>query len=305
MRQNQELIQIEDKEISLLEYRSKPVITLRMVDELHERPESTARQSFNRNKERFIENEDYFFLPYEEWEKFLPVYETYGQNNRSSQIFLTQSGYLLLVKVFNDDLSWKIQRALVKSYFTIKTAHTLSQSQQTMRKERLFLTEKRRFEKLVEAETRRIFNGESKIEDFDRVPILQQAVKDALEKNTFELNRDPLIKLLESIRTDFLKNNGLILKSTGIKVDLTEGMLTITASSREMLTFSERLSKAGKEINPFATCRQLTAHFKMIEGRMFSFNWIPGEKIKIVNGNRRREFRHVEYVQPETMQMIQ
>jgi hypothetical protein len=32
----------------------------------------------------------------------------------------TESGYLLLVKTFTDDLSWQVQRQLVNSYFKLK-----------------------------------------------------------------------------------------------------------------------------------------------------------------------------------------
>ena len=37
--------------------------------------------------------------------------------HRGGMIFLTLSGYLMLVKPLTDDLSWKIQRLLVKHYF--------------------------------------------------------------------------------------------------------------------------------------------------------------------------------------------
>ena len=122
------LINIEGHKIKRIEFKNQSVVTFRMVDELHQRPESTARQAFNRNKGRFIENEDYFYLPYDEWKDFSGVCETYasknenqvednfsgvhimdGSKNHYHQIFLTQSGYLLLAKAFNDDLAWKIQ----------------------------------------------------------------------------------------------------------------------------------------------------------------------------------------------------
>ena len=33
---------------------------------------------------------------------------------------ITETGYLMLVKSFTDDLSWEVQRQLVQSYFKIK-----------------------------------------------------------------------------------------------------------------------------------------------------------------------------------------
>lgn len=58
------------------------------------------------------------------------VHETYFSNRTDSPIrnisipnrgitVLTESGYLLLVKVFDDYLAWKVQRQLVNSYFRL------------------------------------------------------------------------------------------------------------------------------------------------------------------------------------------
>ncbi|OSM07623.1 hypothetical protein MAIT1_05002 [Magnetofaba australis IT-1] len=41
-------------------------------------------------------------------------------------MLLTQSGYLMLVKSFTDDLAWRVQRELVNRYFhaaPVSTAH--------------------------------------------------------------------------------------------------------------------------------------------------------------------------------------
>ena len=35
-------------------------------------------------------------------------------------VLLTENGYLLLIKVFKDDLSWEVQRVLVNSYFKLR-----------------------------------------------------------------------------------------------------------------------------------------------------------------------------------------
>jgi hypothetical protein len=93
------IVEIEGKKVEQIRYKDQPVITFRMVDELHERPESTARQTFNRNKDNLIENEDFFNVPYGEWSQIPAVYETYGgpTGQRNNLIFLMQSGYLMLV----------------------------------------------------------------------------------------------------------------------------------------------------------------------------------------------------------------
>ena len=118
-----ETIMINNQQIERLEYRRNHVITLPMVDQLHERPAETAGRSFRENRERFIEQEDYFMVPYEEWNEVLKVRNSSVQKSggrggrRGDMIFLTESGYLMLVKSFNDDLAWRVQRELVNRYF--------------------------------------------------------------------------------------------------------------------------------------------------------------------------------------------
>jgi len=118
------LVKINGNAIEQIVYKSKPVITLRMMDELHKRPLDTARKAFNRHKDHLIENEDFFNVPYEQWSNFLTVQNMDGQKGgrKSSMTFLSQTGYLLLVKSFTDALAWKIQRELVNVYFQTRQA---------------------------------------------------------------------------------------------------------------------------------------------------------------------------------------
>lgn len=39
---------------------------------------------------------------------------------RDAIIFITESGYLKIAKSFTDDLAWKVQDALIESYFAVK-----------------------------------------------------------------------------------------------------------------------------------------------------------------------------------------
>lgn len=101
---------VEIKDLEIKEYNGQRVVTFKDIDELHGRIEGTARKRFNDNKERFIEGVDYFSIN-------SSVRKTDNKNNR---IYITQSGYLMIVKSFTDDLSWDIQRKLVNSYFSFK-----------------------------------------------------------------------------------------------------------------------------------------------------------------------------------------
>lgn len=109
------LVIINGKEVERIEYKNQPVVTLKMVDELHERPANTAKRNFNYNKKQLVENEDYFKVSKDE---FKGVRISYPLDPRINEMFLiTQTGYLMLVKSFNDDLAWKVQRHLVNRYF--------------------------------------------------------------------------------------------------------------------------------------------------------------------------------------------
>ena len=105
-----ELVRINNTEIVPLTHQGIRVITLEMIDMLHERPEGAARKSFNRHKARFSPMDDYFVLPVDE-AKSLGIIAPNGL------VLLTESGYLMLVKPFRDDTSWAVQRQLVKAYF--------------------------------------------------------------------------------------------------------------------------------------------------------------------------------------------
>jgi hypothetical protein len=102
-------------------YRDQRVITLRMMDEAHERPDGTAGRNFRENRRRLLEGEDYFEVPYDEWRQWDTVTTNFvATEYRGSLILLTESGYLLLVKSFRDDLAWNVQRSLVSVYFRAK-----------------------------------------------------------------------------------------------------------------------------------------------------------------------------------------
>ncbi|ADE14165.1 hypothetical protein Nhal_0992 [Nitrosococcus halophilus Nc 4] len=112
-------ITINNTPLSPIVFNNTPVITLAMMDKVHERPEGTARRNFNTNKDKLIEREDYFHVtrktPMPE-KRTLDEIRTLGIPPKGI-ILLTESGYLLLVKSFTDDLAWKVQRQLVNGYF--------------------------------------------------------------------------------------------------------------------------------------------------------------------------------------------
>ena len=113
-----ELVKIEDTELAIREYNGQRVVTFKDIDTVHKRPTGTARKAFNRNKDRFEAGKHYFILQYKGENS--NVHQTDIRNiivpNRGITI-LTERGYLMLAKVFDDDLSWKVQDQLVDTYF--------------------------------------------------------------------------------------------------------------------------------------------------------------------------------------------
>lgn len=118
-----EVIKVGNKNIAVKEFDGCRVVTFKDIDNVHERPEGTARKRFNDNKNRFIEGEDYYKICPSEirTHKIMEISEM----AREDVTLITESGYLMLVKSFTDDLAWKVQRELVKSYF--KKTKPLSQ----------------------------------------------------------------------------------------------------------------------------------------------------------------------------------
>lgn len=108
-------VTVNETELTVKECKGQRVVTFKEIDEVHQRPEGTARRSFNANKNRFIEGVDYFVRnPSEAATEF----NTIAPNGLK---LLTESGYLMLVKSFTDDLAWEVQRQLVNSYFRVKS----------------------------------------------------------------------------------------------------------------------------------------------------------------------------------------
>lgn len=113
------LIEINGHSIEKIEYKGQPVITQAQIDELHNRPEGTAKRNFNENRERFMEGKDYFKVPHEEWKNILSVRNSSSSGGYRGEMTLwTYFGYTMLVKSFQDDLAWKVQRQLSDNYFS-------------------------------------------------------------------------------------------------------------------------------------------------------------------------------------------
>ena len=110
-------ITVNNCTVEIRQYNGQKVLTFKDIDLAHGRPEGTARKRFNDNKEHFIEGVDYFLVKPSDVQ--MSEFRTSEINNRGTTL-VTESGYLMIVKSFTDDLSWDVQRFLVNSYFRAK-----------------------------------------------------------------------------------------------------------------------------------------------------------------------------------------
>ena len=112
------VISNEVVEMEIKEYKGQRVVTFRDVDNLHRRSVGTASRNFKTNRKHFIEGEDYFVIQPDQKDEIRPL-----QIPNRGLTILTESGYLMLVKSFTDNLAWQVQRQLVKAYFKVKQSH--------------------------------------------------------------------------------------------------------------------------------------------------------------------------------------
>lgn len=107
-------------DVVIKEWHGKRVVTFKDIDMVHQRPEGTARKRFNDNRKHFVSGVDYFKVKCSEVRPFFGQTLPNGFNPNGDVTLITESGYLMLVKSFTDDLAWKVQRELVDSYFRIR-----------------------------------------------------------------------------------------------------------------------------------------------------------------------------------------
>lgn len=113
-----DIITVENTEMQIREYNGQRVVTFKDIDTIHQRVKGTARNAFNRNRRHFVKGVDYVTLKPDEQENIDYVRLAYIP--KKGITLLTESGYLMVVKAFTDDLSWQVQRQLVNMYFKAK-----------------------------------------------------------------------------------------------------------------------------------------------------------------------------------------
>ena len=164
---NNEIV-INNTPLAIKEFNGQRVVTLKDIDMVHNRPNGTAKRNFNINRDRFIDGEDFFILKPSDIQK--DEFRTSEINNRGT-IFVTESGYLMLVKSFTDDLAWSVQRQLVRNYFRAKALESYLIDDPIRRAERWIEEQKERLalQTTVDVQKRRIDEMKPKAKYCDTV----------------------------------------------------------------------------------------------------------------------------------------
>lgn len=120
-----DMITIEDAEMQIREYNGQRVVTLKDIDKVHGKKTDTAKKSFQKHKKHFVLGEDYFEITRKELgERYSPKEKIKGNPSLITYL-ITESGYLMIVKSFTDDLSWQVQRQLVNAYFNVRKTESV------------------------------------------------------------------------------------------------------------------------------------------------------------------------------------
>lgn len=114
------LVKINNNDVMVKEFQGQRVVTAWDIAKVHNREVREITQNFNYVKDKLLKDEDYFIVNKEKISESKILIQDFIPNNVKEIPLFTESGYLMLVKTFTDDLSWKVQRELVKGYFIAK-----------------------------------------------------------------------------------------------------------------------------------------------------------------------------------------
>ena len=182
-------------------------------------------------------------------------------------------------------------QVLFDHFFGKRLKSSTFQAHQTLRKERLILTERRNLDGLVKREVRRILAGNGTLEDLDDVPTIQEAVRSALEKLPKKPDKahqvDPIVMLLNDIRADYAIYGDLHTKYAGIRIKIEGEGFQILASSRGLFEFCQAYaSPQTRELTYFRSPKGLTAHLQAAQTEISNQGWKFKLNERKTRGNR-------------------
>ena len=116
-------IQVADKQTSVIQYKSVPVVTSEMLAGFYGTDMDNVRQNFSRHSERFLEGKHFFKLQGDELNNFrLCVTDSHVQisSKARSLTLWTEKGAARHAKILDTDQAWDIFEQLEEVYFAVK-----------------------------------------------------------------------------------------------------------------------------------------------------------------------------------------
>ena len=119
-------IQVADKQTSLIQYKSVPVMTTEQLADFYGTDPVRIRQNLERNQERFIENKHCFKISGQELKDFASSLKILTNSSMEisskarSLTLWTEKGAARHAKILDTDQAWDIFEQLEEVYFVVK-----------------------------------------------------------------------------------------------------------------------------------------------------------------------------------------
>lgn len=116
------LTQINDTQVSIVNFKSIPVVTTAMLADFYRTDTDNIKQNYSRNKGRFVEGKHFFKIIGEELKKFVGDFKSLANfpaisNKTRSLILWTERGAARHAKMLDTDQAWDVFEQLEDCYF--------------------------------------------------------------------------------------------------------------------------------------------------------------------------------------------
>ncbi|MCU4518631.1 ORF6N domain-containing protein [Acinetobacter schindleri] len=135
------IAQINETQVSVINFKSIPVVTTDMLAEFYNTDTNNIRQNYTRNKARFIEGKHFFKVVGDELKKFVDDLKSFANSTTQispktrNLILWTERGAARHAKMLDTDQAWDIFEQLEDCYFAVQ--EVVKQHIKTTKKERV------------------------------------------------------------------------------------------------------------------------------------------------------------------------
>lgn len=119
-------IQVADKQTSLIQYKSVPVMTTEQMADFYGTDSVNIRKNYTRNAERFIDGKHFFKISGQELKDFASDFEVLTNSNMEisskarTLTLWTEKGAARHAKILDTDQAWDVFEQLEEVYFAVK-----------------------------------------------------------------------------------------------------------------------------------------------------------------------------------------